>query len=252
MTLYRETSEGVFAPWQGEPITQKTVRWIEVQTGEEWVSSDEPNESGELELVLRPIIERHLEEFDDEVQHPTSIEDHWTSEDLAALGLYKALPALPAPPNTIVADQAVKRVGDEIRFVQETETAPIGPRKTQMIADLAQRRWEAETGGITVTFPTRDTTVAMRVPTDERTQSRVDQVVSAFRDGDITDAVSFKMPWGVVYLGEADMRAIKKAGAQHIQSCFEREDILSKQIVVAADHEALDAIDFIHGWSGEE
>lgn len=126
----------------------------------------------------------------------------------------------------------------------ETFAAPAGPSladlKAARLAMLATRRWQAETGGITV--------AGVAVPTDRTTQDRVDQIVKAYDDGDIAGDIDFKAGGLWVSLTEAQLRAIKAAGAQHIQSCFSNERALAEAVEAAADETALSAIDLDAGW----
>ena len=128
-------------------------------------------------------------------------------------------------------------------LVDAPDTRPV-PTLAELKADaqsrLASRRWQAETGGITVG--------GIFVPTDRETQGIVDRIVRAFADGDMTGSVNFKAPDGWVQIDEATARAIKAAGAQHIQACFDRESELSALIEAADDADALAAIDLDSGW----
>lgn len=124
------------------------------------------------------------------------------------------------------------------RFNVENKT--LADRKAELISALANKRWQIETGGVTLG--------GMTIPTDRDTQSIVDRAVKAFADGDITGAIDFKTAAGFVQIDETAMRAIKAAGAQHIQACFTRERELTAAIDAAATHAALDAIDITVGW----
>lgn len=121
-------------------------------------------------------------------------------------------------------------------------TPSIEDTRTAKMADLAQKRWEVEAGGISVG--------GLPVPTDDKTQNRVDQIVKAYEDGDISGAIDFKAGGMWVSLNETQMRAIKAAGAAHIQACFSNEKALAMQIEAAADLAALDLIDIEQGWPG--
>lgn len=116
----------------------------------------------------------------------------------------------------------------------------IAQRKERMLAALADRRWQVETGGVTLG--------GLTIPTDRETQSIVARAVNAFGDGDITGPIDFKTPAGFVQIDEATMRAIKAAGAAHVQACFTREAVLSAEIASATTHAVLDAIDITAGW----
>jgi len=109
-----------------------------------------------------------------------------------------------------------------------------------MLAQLAAIRYRRETGGIVVS--------GVPVATDRESQAIVDRIVKAYDDGDITGDVDFKSPGGWVSIGEATIRTIKAAGAQHVQACFSRERTLSTAITNSEDHDDLDLIDMEAGW----
>lgn len=124
------------------------------------------------------------------------------------------------------------------RFTVTAKT--LAERKAQLLIALANKRWQVETGGVVFG--------GMTISTDRDTQSIVDRSVAAFADGDITGTIDFKTAAGFVQIEEATMRAVKAAGAQHIQACFTREKELTAAISAAATHAALDAVDINSGW----
>lgn len=229
MTLFRETEGGDFVAWQGEPIPTPLNRWS---------APFEAEINGEIVRAQKE------ETYVDEAVHSLAIEQLWSDEELAALRLYRVHPAEEVPPHHHIVSSTVRRVGDVVRWVYELEEITVEARKAELLTALANRRWEAETGGLTFG--------AMRIPTDRDTQSRIDQIVKAYADGDLTDPVSFKMPFGFISLGETELRAIKRAGALHIQACFQREADIAALILAAQSHADLDAADFAHGWPQEE
>lgn len=150
-----------------------------------------------------------------------------------------------APPSTdhiFTGDSAPAWNAAEGRMeVTGTWSAPsLGASKATRKAEAAAIRWERETGGITV--------AGLFVPTDRTTQDRVDQIVKAYDDGDIAGSIDFKAGEAWVSIGESELRAIKAAGAQHIQACFSREKEICALIDAAADAAALAAIDLNSGW----
>jgi hypothetical protein len=115
--------------------------------------------------------------------------------------------------------------------------------KAEMKLEVREKRKEAESSGISV--------AGLPVPTDDKTRDRVDQIVNAYADGDITGTVDFELPSGdFVELNAVQMQAIKAAGAQHIQACFSNQKALVQAINSAMDHGALAAIDITAGWPG--
>lgn len=141
--------------------------------------------------------------------------------------------ALTGPTYVVEAAQVIERYTVVARTMAD--------RKAEMLLRLADKRWQVEIGGITLG--------AVTIPTDRDTQSIVDRAVAAFADGDISGSIDFKTAAGFVQIDEAMMRAIKAAGAQHIQACFTREAELTAGIEGAHTHAALDAIDIEAGWS---
>ena len=132
-------------------------------------------------------------------------------------------------------------IGETTVFMTWTVTErDLADRKAMMLAALANRRWLAETGGILVN--------GLPVPTDDKTQNRVDQIVKAYEDGDITGPIDFKAGGVWISLTEPHFRAIKAAGATHIQACFSRERQIAATIDAAEDHDALDLVDIHSGW----
>lgn len=125
----------------------------------------------------------------------------------------------------------------------EVPTAPpsLDEAKAAKRADLANIRWQHETGGMIVN--------GMAIPTDRETQTIVDRLVKAYDDGDLVDETSFKRgPGDWLPIDEDTVRLIKREGAQHVQACFKRECVLDGEIEAAADQAALDAIDLDSGW----
>lgn len=228
MTLYLETPDG-FIPWMGQPIPTPLNIWGEPETVEQ---------DGQVIQV------RLQHTVDEPVSHPLSIEYHWTDEELAILHLYRPVPAEDVPSHHRIVSTDVTRVDGIVRFVYATEGIPLDERKAQIVAAIADRRWRAETGGLTFD--------AMRIPTDRETQAIIARTVQSLADGDITGPIKFKMPFGFVSITASHLAAIKRAGAEHIQACFDREADLVEAVTAAADHDALDAIDIETGWPGEE
>lgn len=129
--------------------------------------------------------------------------------------------------------------GETTEFVVPPPT--LEERQEAMLAQLADIRYQHETGGITV--------AGVPIATDRESQAIVDRIVKAYDDGDITGDVDFKSPAGWVSIGEATIRAIKAAGAQHVQASFSYERALATAIAAATDHSDLDEIDLEYGWS---
>lgn len=60
----------------------------------------------------------------DGVLHPLTIEQHWATPELAAIGLCKPADAVPVPEGKVVASTGVQRIGGVVKFVHVLEDAP--------------------------------------------------------------------------------------------------------------------------------
>lgn len=115
-------------------------------------------------------------------------------------------------------------------------------RKTQMLAVLAGRRWQAEVGG---------TMIGGVVPlkTDEVTQTKLTAAyVKAQADPGFSISNWKVAPCVFGPLSNAEIIAAGNAMTAHIQLCFDNEAALSAQILAADTHAALDAINIETGW----
>lgn len=112
--------------------------------------------------------------------------------------------------------------------------------KAQARKALAAKRYEVETGGITVN--------GTPVKTDRETQSILTAArTRALEDGNFS--VDWKVSNGVfVTLDAATIIAIANAVADHVQACFSNEKALDVLIAAAADVAAVRAVDLKSGW----
>lgn len=108
------------------------------------------------------------------------------------------------------------------------------------LAALAERRWQAETGGTIV--------AGMPIKTDAESTGKITAAyVQATANPAFT--VRWKVDTGVfVTLDAATIIAIGDAVTAHAQACFDNEDVLTAAILAAEDAPALDAIDIDAGW----
>lgn len=164
----------------------------------------------------------------------------WSPQMRTARGVKAIVEPGPVPAGKRAIGAELVDVDGVPQRVHVLADIPIGEQRAEALAALADQRWQVETGGITV--------AGIAVPTDRDTQSVVDRIVKAFADGDITGTVDFKAESGFVALDEPAIRAIKAAGAAHIQACFSHERALAEAIASAEDTAALAAIDITSGW----
>lgn len=112
--------------------------------------------------------------------------------------------------------------------------------KAAALKALGDRRWRAETGGISVD--------GSPVATDDRSQAKlVGACLAATLDA------SYSIQWkiadgGFVTLDRDQIIAIAQAVRTHVQTCFDREAALAEEIQAAPNEQALATIDIEGGW----
>jgi hypothetical protein len=94
--------------------------------------------------------------------------------------------------------------------------------KDALRAELAQRRWEVETGGITMPN-------GMRVLTGRADRDNITSLILTSEAAGI-DAVDFKAASGWVQLTLQEVREIAQAIAVHVQACFSAERAVNSAI----------------------
>lgn len=149
----------------------------------------------------------------------------------------------PAAKFSTPVEKTPEKVGDE--WVQQWELQPItlAEAKERLKAAATGRRWEAETGGITL-----PSGIAVNTATDD--QQRIDTAISCMERYEL-ESVDFKAATGWVTLTLQQLRDIGQAITLHVQACFAAE---------RAHHEAIDALETIEdaekydvnsGWPGQ-
>lgn len=114
-------------------------------------------------------------------------------------------------------------------------------RKMDKLAALADRRWQAETGGIAVG--------GISIKTDEKSQAKVHAAWSKAKADPGFSITNWKFETGVFgTLSNAVIIVAGDAVTAHVQACFNHEATLSAAIIAAEDYETLDAIDIEDGW----
>lgn len=119
-------------------------------------------------------------------------------------------------------------------------TPTLAQARTDKLAALSERRWQAETGGTLVG--------GVPVKTDASSTAKITAAyVQAKENPNFT--VNWKVATAMfVTLDAATIIAIGDAVTAHVQACFDNEMALTASIMLAADVAALDAIDINSGW----
>jgi len=138
----------------------------------------------------------------------------------------------------LVANDRKTDVPGVLREINETDWAElIEQRREVRLQELADHRWQIETGG--VTLPN-----GSRILTDRESQA---QLTSAYQSLSMpfVDSIDWKAAGGWVTVSEAELRPIAQAVAQHVQACFKAERQVSEQIAAIESAEMLHAFDLV-------
>lgn len=113
--------------------------------------------------------------------------------------------------------------------------------KDALKVSVTAKRWEVETGGITLS--------GMRVLTGTEDQNRITSVVANARRAGI-ETVDFKASSGWVKVSIDAVEAIATAIAVHVQASFSSERAHHEAIDALTDLAAVAAYDISQGWAG--
>ncbi len=106
--------------------------------------------------------------------------------------------------------------------------------KAEKIAELAQTRWEQETGGLTLPDGTE-------IKTDRESQALLTGA-SLYALQNATATVEWKGANGWVTLTASQIQAIAMAVRNHVQSAFSKEKELAAKVEAAGTAEEVDAV----------
>lgn len=116
--------------------------------------------------------------------------------------------------------------------------------KTELLGDLAAKRYDVEIGGTALAN-------GLRVGTDERTRSALNLAMIQIGNGR-TKSVNWKTEIngqiGFQSLDVATIELVYEALTAHIEASFDREKALADEVNAAASVDALRAIDLEAGW----
>jgi hypothetical protein len=111
-----------------------------------------------------------------------------------------------------------------------TAEAKVVAARSALVAALAEIRWKAETGGVTLPDGTA-------LPTDEVSARKLTSAVTSLQNGMVTAPVAWKFPGGWQDLTQAQVEAAAAAVAQHVQACFSAERAVHQQVASLSDAE---------------
>ncbi|MBX3545598.1 DUF4376 domain-containing protein [Chelatococcus sp.] len=188
------------------------------------------------EVVAYPYTDWHLRRDNPNTSFPTGMDDTVRAD----FGVYPVTPT-PVPAGKRAIGTWAGYVEGELVEVHTLEDIPLDELKAEKLAALAQRRWEAETGGIIV--------AGALIRTDATSQAKITGAVSLFQADPSLTSIDWEAQPGVfVALDAATMTAIGIAVGRHVQACFSRGRVLSDAITAAASAATLYALDINSGW----
>jgi len=111
---------------------------------------------------------------------------------------------------------------------------------TSMLADIAAKRWEVETGGITV--------AASPIKTDRDSQAQLISTYTSLKSGLIADT-QWKDAHGMFTMVTlAELEPVAQAVSEHVRACFAAEQSHNDAINQLQTQAELDAYDIHYGW----
>jgi len=135
----------------------------------------------------------------------------WSDQERAAIGVYPIVDDV-IPEGKIATGSTLENDDGTIRRRWTLEDIP-APTKSDLLARAAERRWQRETGGITV--------MDMVVPTDERTQNVLSAAFVSAKDDPLFDVEDWKVAPGVyTTLSNAVVQSLALGVRAHVQACF--------------------------------
>src|SRR5690606_32717125 len=115
------------------------------------------------------------------------------------------------------------------------------------LEEATAMRWQVMTGGLTLPG-------GIQVGTDIDDQNRITSVLSNYEHAGLNDEsiISFKAKSGFVKITIAQLKEIAGAIGQHVQACYDAEEMHFNAIEALATREEIAAYDTGQGWPENE
>jgi hypothetical protein len=145
------------------------------------------------------------------------------------------------PAGKVVASESVVDDDGRPRLARTFSDIPLGDLKSEKLASLANRRWQAEEGGITIG--------GVPIKTDRESQTKLTGAYIKAKENPGFVIANWKVTEGVfVTLNAATIVGTGDAVTAHVQACFDREAALTVEVLAAGGAAAVAAIDLDTGW----
>lgn len=112
--------------------------------------------------------------------------------------------------------------------------------KESLLADVAAKRWEVETGGINIS--------GAPIKTDRESQAQLTSAYTSLSGGLIVDTPWKATDGSFTLVTLAEIEPIAQAVAAHVRACFAAEQAHSEAINGLDEQAELDAYDIATGW----
>lgn len=120
--------------------------------------------------------------------------------------------------------------------------APPQPVRTtaSLLADVASKRWQVETGGVVV--------AGHIIATDRESQAQLNSAYTSLRNGLISDTPWKAADGSFTLVTLAEIEPVAQAVATHVRACFAAEQAHNEAINALESQAERDAYDIHTGW----
>jgi hypothetical protein len=175
------------------------------------------------------------------VQYVRDIYSAWSINDLASICVYP-ITENPIPRWKAVVSSSLSFVNGSVIRENVLSDISVADRQAQMCEMVRERRYSAETGGITVQG-------GATLITDRDSQAKITWAVALFENDQTLIDIDWEAQPGVwVSVDREAMLGIGVAVGRHVQQCYSHSRQLIESIMAASSHAELDAIDISVGW----
>lgn len=131
-------------------------------------------------------------------------------------------------------------IADEKGYPIAINYTPQSRTKLSLLADVAARRWQAETGGIVIG--------GTPIATDRESQAQLSSAYTSLSGGLIADTPWKAADGSFTMVTLAGLEPVAQSVAAHVRACFDAERIHCEAISALSEQADLDAYDITAGW----
>lgn len=174
------------------------------------------------------------------IRYTAATLDRFTEGELAEIGV-SDIHEQAVPYGQRVVGRSLDVIVDQVVETLDLEPIPLADLKAERLAGLRERRWVAESGGVTVG--------GVLVASDEKGQGKIAGAIQLFEKDPTLEAIDWEaQPGAWITIAAATATATGIAVGRHVQACFSHARALNAAIDAAETAEQLAAIDIEEGW----